>query len=109
MSTHDGSMTAKRPGMAHSSHSTKPAMDRIGTQAKEVGKDLQEMGGTAVEALQEKFGELRDTATEYYEQGKGKFSEVEQSFEKFVKEQPLKSVLIAAAAGWLFGRFWMRR
>ena len=109
MSTHDGPMTAKRPGMAHSTHSSKPAVDRIGTQAKEVGKDLQEMGSIAVEALQEKVGELRDTATEYYEQGKGKFSEVERSFEKFVKEQPLKSVLIAAAAGWLFGRFWMRR
>ena len=95
--------------MAHRSHSTKPPMDRIGAQAKEVGKDIQEMGGTAVEALEEKFGELRDTAAEYYEQGKGKFREVERSFEKFVKEQPLKSVLIAAAAGWLFGRFWMRR
>jgi ElaB/YqjD/DUF883 family membrane-anchored ribosome-binding protein len=109
MSTHDGSMTAKRAGMSHSSQSTKPAMERIGTQAKEMGKDLHEMGGTAVEALQEKIGELHDTATEYYEQGKGKFSEVERSFGKFVKEQPLKSVLIAAAAGWLFGRFWMRR
>lgn len=109
MSTNDGTMTAKRPGTAHSFPSTKTAMDQVGTQAKEVGKDLQGMGGTAVEALQEKFGELHDTATEYYELGKGKFSEVERSFEKFVKEQPLKSVLIAAAAGWLFGRFWMRR
>ena len=109
MSTHDEPMTAKRPGMAHSSHSTKPAMDRIGAQAKEVGKDLQEMGGTAVEALQDKFGELRNTASEYYEQGKDKFSEVEDSIEKFIKEQPLKSVLIAAGAGWLLGRFWMRR
>ena len=109
MSTNNEPMPTKRPGMAHSSKSTRPAMDRIGTQAKEVGNDLQEMGGTAVEALQEKFGELRDTATEYYEQGKDKCREAEQSLEKFIKEQPLKSVLIAAAAGWLLGRFWMRR
>ena len=89
--------------------SARPAMDRIGTQAKAVSKDFQELGGTAVEALNEKFGELRDTATEYYEQGKDKCREAEQSLEKFIKEQPLKSVLIAAGAGWLLGRFCMRR
>lgn len=108
MTTHNEPMTAKRPRMAHSEQS-KPAMERFGTQAKEMGKDFQEIGGTAVEALQEKFGELHDTAAEYYEQGKDKFSEVERSIEQFIKQQPLKSVLIAAAAGWLFGRFWMRR
>ena|SRR3972149_7490367 len=109
MSANNEPLTAKRPGMAHSSQSTKPAMERIGTQAKVIGKDFQEMGDTAVEALQEKFGEMHDTASEYYEQGKDKFSEVGRSIEKFIKQQPLKSILIAAAAGWLFGRFWMRR
>ena len=109
MSTHHEPMTTKRPGVTDPSQSGRPAMDRIGAQAKEVGKDLHEMGGTAVEALQEKFGELRDTASEYYEQGKDKFSEVERSIVNFIKEQPLKSVLIAAGAGWLLGRFWMRR
>jgi len=109
MSTLHEPLTAKRPGMANSFQSNKPVMDRLGAQAKEVGKDLQEMGGVAVEAMQDKFGEMRDNAVEYYEHGKDKFAAVERSFESLVKEHPLKSVLIATAAGWLFGRFWMRR
>lgn len=100
--------TTKRHGNSPP-QSARPAMDRIGTQAKEMRKDFQELGGTAVEALQEKFGELRETASEYYEQGKDKFGEVERSIENFIKEQPLKSLLIAAGAGWLLGRYCMRR
>jgi len=101
-------MTAKRSEVT-SAHAARPAIERIGTQAKEMGKELQEMGGTAVEILQEKFGELRSTATDYYEHGKDKCGDVEQSIERFIKQYPLKTVLIAAGAGWLLGRFWVRR
>jgi ElaB/YqjD/DUF883 family membrane-anchored ribosome-binding protein len=34
---------------------------------------------------------------------------VEHSFEQFIRQQPLKSLLIAAGVGMLLGGFWMRR
>ena len=34
---------------------------------------------------------------------------MERTLEQFILERPLKTVLIAAGIGLLFGRFWMRR
>ena len=43
------------------------------------------------------------------EQGRDNVHGVLCNFEQYVRERPLKSVLIAAGVGLLFGRFWMRR
>ena len=42
-------------------------------------------------------------------QGREKVRQVEQSIEQYIREQPLKSMLIAAGVGLVLGRFWMRR
>lgn len=83
--------------------------DRLGAQAKEVSNDLKEMGGIVRDAAQETLGQVRDNATEYYRQGRDKVHGVASTFEQYVRERPVKSVLIAAGIGLLFGRFWMRR
>ena len=83
--------------------------DRLGKQAVEVTKDLQEMGGIVRDAAQEKLGQVRENASEYYEQGRDKVHDVVCTFEQFVRQQPFKSVLIAAGVGWLLGRFGRRR
>jgi ElaB/YqjD/DUF883 family membrane-anchored ribosome-binding protein len=85
------------------------ASERLGAQAKTVSKDIKEMGDIVRDAAQEKLGEVRENATEIYEQGRDKIYGVGGSFENYVRERPLKSVLIAAGIGLLFGRFWMRR
>jgi len=82
--------------------------DRLGKQAVEVTKDLQEMGGIVRDAAQEKLGQVRENASEYYEQGRDKVHDVVCTFEQFVRQQPFKSVLIAAGVGWVLGRFWRR-
>jgi len=82
--------------------------DRLGKQAVEVTKDLQEMGGIVRDAAQEKLGQVRESASEYYEQGRDKVHDVVRTFEQFVRQQPFKSVLIATGVGWLLGRFWRR-
>ena len=82
--------------------------DRLGKQAGEVTKDLQEMGGIVRDAAQEKLGQVRENASEYFEQGRDKVHDVVGTFEQFVRQQPFKSVLIAAGVGWLLGRFWKR-
>ena len=83
--------------------------DRLGKQAVEVKKDLQEMGGIVRDAAQEKLGQVRENASEYYDQGRDKVHDVVCTIEQFVRQQPFKSVLIAAGVGWLLGRFGRRR
>ena len=52
---------------------------------------------------------LRDQATQYYSDGRERAMEWEQSLEDYVKQQPLKAILMAAGAGLLLGIIWKRR
>ena len=67
------------------------------------------MGATVKDAAQEKLQEVRENAREHYQQGRDNVHGVLCDFEQYVRARPLKSVLIAAGVGLLFGRFWMRR
>ena len=83
--------------------------DRLAKQAMQLSKDLRELGTAAKDVAQEKVGQLRDDASERIEQGKDKVHDIVPTVEQYVRERPLKSLLIAAGVGLLFGRFWMRR
>ena len=83
--------------------------DRLGKQAEEVAEDLQEMGGTVRDAAQEKLGQVGEKAAEYCEQGRDKVHGVACACEQYLRERPLRSVLMAAGIGWLLGRFWKGR
>ena len=82
--------------------------DQIGKQAKEVTEDLQKMGGTVRDAAQEELGKLGEKAAEYCEQGRDKVHGIACACEQYLRERPLRSVLMAAGIGWLLGRFWKR-
>lgn len=83
--------------------------DRLAEQARELSNDLQDFGAIAKDAAQEKLGQLREDASEYYERGRDKVRNVVPTVEQYVRERPFMSVLIAAGVGLLFGRFWKRR
>jgi len=83
--------------------------DRLAKQARELSNDVQDFGAIAKDAAQEKLGQLREDASEYYERGRDKVRNVVHTVEQYVRERPLMSVLIAAGVGLLFGRFWKRR
>jgi ElaB/YqjD/DUF883 family membrane-anchored ribosome-binding protein len=83
--------------------------DQLGKQAKEVTEDLQKIGETVRDAAQEKLGQAGEKAAEYYEQGRDKVHGVACACEQYLRERPLRSVLIAAGIGWLIGRFWKGR
>ena len=53
-------------------------------------------------------GQLRDQASEYYEQGRQRAQEWEQGLEQYVQEKPVQSLLIAAGVGMLLGLLWKR-
>jgi ElaB/YqjD/DUF883 family membrane-anchored ribosome-binding protein len=83
--------------------------DQIGKQAKKVTEDLQKIGGTVKDAAQEELGLLGEKAAEYCEQSRDKIHGVACACEQYLRERPLRSVLIAAGIGWLLGRFWKDR
>jgi len=83
--------------------------NRLDKQAKEVTEDLQEMGGTIRDAAQAKLEQVSERAAEYCEQGRDKLHGVACACEHFVRERPLRSVLMAAGIGWLLGCFWKGR
>jgi ElaB/YqjD/DUF883 family membrane-anchored ribosome-binding protein len=82
---------------------------RLRAKSKELSSDLKEMADIAKDAAQEQLERVRENATEWYEQRRGKVRGAACDVEKYVRDRPLKSVLIAAGAGLLFGRFWNRR
>ncbi|MGO9110974.1 MAG: YqjD family protein [Thermoguttaceae bacterium] len=83
--------------------------DQFGKQAKEVTEDLQQMGRTVRDAAQAKLGQVGEKAAEYSEQAQDKLHGLACACEQFVRERPLRSVLMAAGIGWLLGRFWKGR
>ncbi len=77
-------------------------------QSGGTAQSLRDMGQQVKETAQEKLQNLRETASEYYEQGREKAMEWEQNFEDYIREQPVKSVLIAAGVGLFLGFLWRR-
>ena len=78
-------------------------------QARSVTRDHQKLGSSVRDRAQEKVEQLRAGAADGAREGRDKVQQVERSFAQYVREQPLKSILIAAGVGWVVGRFWMRR
>lgn len=63
----------------------------------------------AREKAQEVMGQARERATQYYEQGKTKAIDMQHKLEDSVRENPMRSVLIAAGAGLVLGMLLRRR
>lgn len=82
--------------------------ETIRNKAKEVGEQLRDLGHQAREAAQAQYERLREHASEYYETGRERAKEWEQSLESYVREQPIKSLLIAAGVGVILGALWKR-
>ena len=82
---------------------------RLRKQTVEVGEDLEELGAIAKEAAHEKVDELRDEAAECCARQQRKLSDRVASIERYVRDRPFRSLLVAASIGLLLGRVWKRR
>ena len=60
------------------------------------------------DAATEQYQNVKDSATEYYEAGRDKAMEWESQIEDYVRERPIKSLLMAAGVGALLGIIWKR-
>ena len=79
------------------------------TQSRTVRRDHQKVSSAVRDTAKEKVEQLRAGAADSAREGRDKVQQVERSFAQYVREQPLKSILIAAGVGLVLGRFWMRR
>ena len=78
-------------------------------QSRTVRPDHQKLSSAVRDTAKETVEQLRAGAADSAREGRDKVQQVERSFAQYVREQPLKSILIAAGVGLVLGRFWLRR
>lgn len=83
--------------------------EQLRQQTGAVREDLGELGRLAKQAAREKLDDAREAASGYYDHGRKKADELETQVADYVRTKPLKSVLIAAGIGALFGILISRR
>lgn len=76
--------------------------------AAEAQQNMREAAGRIREAATETFGHLRDEAEQVYEQSRERALDLEQALEDYVRQKPIRSLLIAAGIGMLVGAIWKR-
>jgi ElaB/YqjD/DUF883 family membrane-anchored ribosome-binding protein len=84
------------------------ATGQLKEKASEMAQSLRDMGSSVKDVAKEQYENVRDKAEEYYEYGRERAQEWQQQAEDYIREQPLKSVLIAAGVGILLGVIWRR-
>jgi ElaB/YqjD/DUF883 family membrane-anchored ribosome-binding protein len=91
------------------SKTDRQGMDQLREKSGDVKQSLQEMGSAAKQIAQEQYEGVRDTVATYYDQGRERAMEFEQSLEKRIRERPISSVFVATGLGFLLGMIWMRK
>jgi len=75
---------------------------------KDVKRDVRELGDAATGAAREQVENVRGKAADFVGQGRDKFKDLEASLETRLREQPLKSMLVAGGIGFVLGLFLRR-
>jgi ElaB/YqjD/DUF883 family membrane-anchored ribosome-binding protein len=78
-------------------------------QASSITKDLQEVGNATRRMANDSVEAIRDTANQYLDEGRHRVRELSQTVQHRVQDQPMTSILIATAVGFLLGVLWVRR
>jgi len=102
MGSPTGAAGSSSLGGSSTGHSSGPT-NRLQQKAGDLRHDLEELGTAARDAAQERLENLRHTATDYLEQGRERVNQMEQQLETQIREQPLRSLLIASGIGFLCG------
>lgn len=77
--------------------------NKLGERAAEGREGLREIGHLAKEAAQEGLQRFKDTAGDRMERGKERLMDLEHGFEDRIRENPMKSICIAAGVGLVLG------
>jgi ElaB/YqjD/DUF883 family membrane-anchored ribosome-binding protein len=89
--------------------SVRSKRDDVAEQASTIAKDLQEVGHVTRRMANDGVEALRETANQYLDEGRHRVRELSETMQHRVQDQPMKSVLVAAAVGFVLGVLWVRR
>jgi ElaB/YqjD/DUF883 family membrane-anchored ribosome-binding protein len=78
-------------------------------QTAKIGKDVQEIRNATKQLAADSVDVVRQSASDLVDEGRIKAREIAANAQCKVQEKPVKSVLLAAAIGFLVGVFWRRR
>jgi ElaB/YqjD/DUF883 family membrane-anchored ribosome-binding protein len=101
--------TTPGPQPAESEAPTPKATDQLRSHSATVRDDLRQLGRLTKDVAQEKLDDARRTAGDLYDQGRRRANDLEDQLVEYVREKPLKSMLIAAGVGVLLGVLWSKR
>lgn len=78
------------------------------TKPKTIGEDLRGLGGDVKEMATERLDQVRKHAVDAADTAKDSVKAVERNIEKFVRDEPVKALLVAVGVGLILGRFLMK-
>jgi ElaB/YqjD/DUF883 family membrane-anchored ribosome-binding protein len=84
------------------------AAAQVKDKVSEVASNIKDMGSQVRDAAAEQYENVKEGAAEYYRAGRDKAAEWESQIEEYVRERPIKSLLMAAGVGALLGIIWKR-
>ena len=96
-------------GTGTSDAPTASTTERLREQAHTVGKDLRTLGEVAKEAADEKIGDARRAARAVYADGRQRAEGELDRLAARIRDNPLRSIAIAAGIGALIGVLLRRR
>jgi len=95
--------------MSNSHTTTGNKSESLKESTHRVQDALQELGRAGRDAASEVIGVARDTASDRLEKGRKQVVAARDQVAGYISENPVKSVLIASAAGAVLGAFLARR
>jgi ElaB/YqjD/DUF883 family membrane-anchored ribosome-binding protein len=81
---------------------------RLRESAQETGQQLYDKAQELGMQAQQLGTQVKETASQYYEQGREGLQELNKTLEAQIREKPLQSLLIAGGVGLLVGLLWRR-
>ena len=102
-------MSTSTLGVSECSTGQANVSERLSGMAADMQNHAQEMGAQLKDVAEQKMAEMRESATQYYEQGCERAQAAAGDVENYIRQQPTKSILIAAGIGAVLGVLWVRR
>lgn len=87
----------------------RPAADEFRKQMATLRDDALELGSSGRRLAGDAIHQAAESAQDYYQHGRERAFEFERALEELVRAYPIRSVCVAAAAGFLLARLLVRR
>jgi ElaB/YqjD/DUF883 family membrane-anchored ribosome-binding protein len=89
--------------------SVRSKREDVSDQASNVAQGLQDVSAATRRMASDSVEALRETANQYLDEGRNRVRELSENMQTRVQDQPMTSILVAAAVGFVLGVLWVRR